>query len=242
MTVLTGILAAIMAVVHLFAGRLRFLDVIPRSRWLSMAGGLAVAYVFIHLLPELSRGQSVISNTIPKVLFREQHIYLTALAGLVIFYGLERAARISKEANKAAGAGEVASPEVFVLHLVSFGIYNMIIGYLLVHREIPGIRSLIFFWVAMTLHFFTTDYELRQDFRHLYHRTGRWILAAVILAGWGAGVAWTLSKVIIAYIFAFLAGGVVLNVLRGELPAERQSSFWAFFVGAVVYAALLLFS
>lgn len=55
MITLTGILAAIMATIHIFAGRLRFLDVIPRSRWLSMAGGAAVAYIFVHLLPELSR-------------------------------------------------------------------------------------------------------------------------------------------------------------------------------------------
>ena len=41
--------AIALALVHLFAGKLRFLHVIPRSRWLSMAGGASVAYVFLHL-------------------------------------------------------------------------------------------------------------------------------------------------------------------------------------------------
>ena len=41
-------------------------------------------------------------------------------------------------------------------------------------------------------------------------------------------------------VFAFLAGGVVLNVLKEELPAERDSNFAAFAVGATVFAGLLL--
>jgi hypothetical protein len=41
-------------------------------------------------------------------------------------------------------------------------------------------------------------------------------------------------------LFAFLAGGVVLNVLKEELPEERESRFWAFALGAASYTALLL--
>ena len=41
-------------------------------------------------------------------------------------------------------------------------------------------------------------------------------------------------------LFAFLAGGIVLNVLKEELPRERKSRFWAFALGTVAYAALLL--
>jgi hypothetical protein len=37
-----------------------------------------------------------------------------------------------------------------------------------------------------------------------------------------------------------MAGGVILNVLKEELPEERQSKFWAFALGAAIYAALLV--
>ena len=43
-----------------------------------------------------------------------------------------------------------------------------------------------------------------------------------------------------AALTAFLGGGVVLNMLKEEVPSERQSRFWAFAGGAVGYAALLL--
>lgn len=39
---------------------------------------------------------------------------------------------------------------------------------------------------------------------------------------------------------AFLAGEVILNVLKEELPNERKSRFGAFALGTAAYAALLL--
>lgn len=168
-------------------------------------------------------------------------VYLVALLGLAIFYGLERAAKRSRRESQIAHQGDVASPQVFRLHMVSFIVYNAIIGYLLVHREVPGLVSLLLFTLAMGLHFFTNDYGLRQDFKGRYHRYGRWLLAAAVVLGWGIGIATTLHPLVVPILFAFLSGGVVLNVLKEELPEERQSSFWAFCTGTAVYAVLLLF-
>ncbi len=40
-------------------------------------------------------------------------------------------------------------------------------------------------------------------------------------------------------LIAFLAGGVVLNALKEELPKGRESCFAAFLSGAAGYTALL---
>lgn len=45
---------------------------------------------------------------------------------------------------------------------------------------------------------------------------------------------------IVAGLTAFLGGGVILNVLKEEVPGEQQARFWAFALGTVLYAALLL--
>jgi zinc transporter ZupT len=68
------------------------------------------------------------------------------------------------------------------------------------------------------------------------------LLAAGVLAGWAIGVATAISEAALALLFAFLAGGIVLNVLKEELPEERESRFWAFALGLSAYAALLLLS
>lgn len=245
-TALPLLAAAVMMAIHLVAGRLRFLDVIPRSRWLSIAGGASVAYVFVRLLPELGAGQEVIQASIVggALAGLENHVYLIALVGLVAFYGLERVVRMSQERRSPAGdiGRTTTGPSVFVLHIASFGTYNILIGYLLLHRIRPGPISLAFYTIAMALHFLVTDYGLRKDHRRDYDRVGRWTLSAALIAGLVAGYLTNLPEVWIAVLTAFLAGGVILNVLKEELPEERESRIVPFFLGAFGYAAILLFA
>lgn len=238
---LSATLAVGLAVVHLLSGKLRFLKDTARSIWLSIGSGVSVAYVFVHILPELSEAQETIRKVVGGGLaFLEHHVYLVALLGVAVFYGLERSAKLSRQRNQQARKGDVTEAGIFWLHICSFAIYNALIGYLLLHREEPGIRSLFFFFFAMALHFVVNDHGLRENHKHAYERIGRWLLAAAIILGWAIGYGTEIHQAAIALLFSFLAGGVVLNVLKEELPEERQSKFWAFALGAAIYAALLV--
>ena len=42
---------ALLVLVHVVTPGLRFLEGTPRSIWLSLAGGVSVAYVFVHFMP-----------------------------------------------------------------------------------------------------------------------------------------------------------------------------------------------
>lgn len=233
--------ASFLAFVHLFASLLRFLDVIPRSRWLSIAGGVAVAYAFAHLLPELQEHGRVLQAAAggdKSAMAAERWVWLMALLGLVIFYGLEGAAR--REARRAHEQQEEGStPAMFWLHIASYGTYNALIGYLLV-REYQGGQAMLIFLVGIGLHFVVNDHGLRQHHKVRYHRYGRWLLSGAILAGWAVGVSTEIHEAITAATTAFLAGGILLNTFKEELPAERESRFWAFALGAGAYAAILL--
>lgn len=236
---LAPVLAFGLAAVHWFSGRLWFLDGVPRSRTLSFAGGVSVAYVFVHLFPEVQEAGSEIAESefgslIP---FAEHHVYLVALVGFVAFYGLER---FAQRAGDDGRDREADSAGVFWLHVGSFGAYNVLVGYLLLHREEAGVVSLLFFFVAMALHFLVNDHGLREHHGSLYHDRGRWILAAAVLVGTGIGLVADVPSGMLAVLFAFLAGGIVLNVIKEELPEERESRFPAFAVGTGGYAALLL--
>ena len=237
MLFLSALCAIALALIHLYSGRLRFLEELPRSRWLSMAGGVSVAYVFVHLLPDLSEHQEAISDT-GAFKFLEHHVYLMALVGLTVFYGLERL--VMQQPPPGSEKDQTTDMGVFWVHMTSFSLYNGLIGYLLVHREETGVRSLFFFFIALGLHFVVNDFALREDHQSTYHRTGRWFLAAAIVAGWLIGIATEISEAAIAVLFAFLAGGIILNVLKEELPEERQSRFWAFALGAGAYTILLV--
>ena len=230
--------ASILALIHLFAGTLRFLDVIPRSRWLSIAGGVAVAYALVHLLPELQQHHEVLRKSTADHGFQwlgEHLLWLLVLAGLVLFYGLEKVAIRSKSDSKS----QESSIQTFWLHIVSYAFYNALLGYLLV-REDRGLRSLALYLMGIGLHFLVNDHALRQHHKKRYHRAGRWVLSAAVLAGWAIGVSTELHEALTASTIAFLAGGILLNTFKEELPEERESRFWAFALGAGGYAVLLL--
>lgn len=93
----------------------------------------------------------------------------------------------------------------------------------------------------MAMHFIVNDFGLRENHKQPYDRTGRWVLGSAVIVGWAIGTNIQIHQAAVAVLFAFLAGGIVLNILKEELPEERESRFWAFALGAAAYTVLLLF-
>ncbi|WP_436346302.1 hypothetical protein [Natronorubrum sp. FCH18a] len=238
-----------LAAVHVGAGEFRFLRGIPRSRWLSLCGGVSVAYVFVHLLPEITEHQSRVveafepTNVVLEAT-HERSLFIAALVGFTLFYGLEQIVRRSHRGrNRRANGGEVtirAVTGVFWIHIGSFAAYNALIGYLLLHREETGVSSLLLYGVAMGLHFVVNDYGLREHHQAAYDRIGRWLLAGAIVGGASLGALVGVPELYLSLLLAFLAGGVILNVIKEELPADRESRFWAFGAGLTAYTGILL--
>lgn len=239
MLIYSGLAAALLALVHLLAERLRF-SALPRSKWLSFAGGISVTYVFIHILPELQEQQHVLREAWGE--FLKYHSYLIALLGLAIFYGLERAAKLSRESKRQLDTASESdlSDSIYEIHIGSFALYNALIGYLLVHREDDSRLALFYFFLAMAFHFVVNDYGLVEHYRNQYRRQGRWIVSLAIIGGFIVGALTEIPESWIAVLFAFVAGSTILNVLKEELPEERKSNFWAFLLGLAAYTGLLL--
>ncbi len=152
-----------------------------------------MAYVFVHLLPELAEGQETVAEALGEgegLAFLESHAYLIALISLAVFYGLEQLATSSRRRKRAVGKEDSTSGGVFWLHISSFAVYNALIGYLFLHRLDTGLENLLLFFVAMALHFMVNDHGLREHHKEVYLRSGRWVLAAVaIVLGWVVGAA-----------------------------------------------------
>ena len=236
-----------LASVHLFGGRMRFLEGVPRSRWLSAAGGVSVAYVFAHLLPELAEGQEAVegrggdaaARPGPFLDFLEHHVWLVALLGLVVFYGVEKRSLSSRSRRRDRSGEDQTDDDAFWLSIGSFTVYNAIIGYLLLSEDLEEITALALYTVALAVHFVINDVGLRDHHKDAYRRIGRWMIAGAVLVGWVAGVTTEIPERAIALVLGFIAGGIVLNVLKEELPGERRAEFWPFVAGTGLYTMLL---
>jgi hypothetical protein len=240
--VFTFLASMVFAGVHLLGHAIALLRT-RRNVWLSTAGGISIAYVFVHILPELAHHQDEFAIHAGPLTFldtSERDVYLAALLGLVTFYGLELWARSSASRRARRDGVRRPSSRTFWLQLVFYATFNVIIGYLLLDREETGVSNLLTYAVAMAMHFVVADQGLREQFYPAYDSSGRWILALAPVVGWAMGVFIDIPPPAVSALFAFLAGAIILNVLKHELPEERHSHFLAFALGAGLYTAVLL--
>lgn len=204
--------------------------------WISIAGGVSVSTVFIDLLPEISEKQARFSAAADHsaALFPEQAIYLYALTGFVLFYGLQYL-------MAASASGEGAPSGLFSsFRLAAFAGYSALIAYLIVHNVWNSGPSLVLYTFAMSFHLLLVSHALAGEQHASYKKRGRWILVLAILVGWSAGVFTSIPDQVEARITGFVCGSVIMNTLVVELPEGRGGRFWPFVLAAAVYALILI--
>lgn len=232
----------VLAVVHLYAGTATALGHQWRSRTLSAASGISVAYVFLDLMPDLAEQQSVIDRVglFPDL---DRHIYILALVGLTVSLWVETASRESRRRRRAIGEPDQTGTATFWLSIISFMVLNAAIGYAVASPGDPAVEPLWMFAVAMGLHFLANDHSLTEHHGARYQGIGRWLLVAGLMTGWLIGVlpGIEIRPETLALVLAYIAGGTIMNILRHELPdTDRSSDVVAFATAAAVYAVLLL--
>jgi hypothetical protein len=230
-----------LAVVHAAAGTTAAL----RRRWqsglLSAAAGISIAYVFVELMPNVARWQQVI-GTGGLIRGLEHQTGMFALAGFAVALGVENAARRARTRQYEEGAAE-ADVGPFHLNIASAALMNAAIGYTMANPGNDAIQPLWLFALAIGLYLAVNDHALAEHHEERYHRHGRWLLVAALIAGWAVGTvpALEISSEALALLIAYLVGGVILNVMRHQLPyTDRTADALAFAVGAIVFGCLTL--
>jgi hypothetical protein len=109
--VCAGILAAVNLVAAPVVGRSRVRHAGREGLWESFAGGVAVSYAIVDLLPSLAGAQAkLVGREGWLSLLAEHHVYVVALLGLIVFYGLEVLTRRSRAKRVGAGKGARRTP------------------------------------------------------------------------------------------------------------------------------------
>lgn len=237
----TFLTVVVLAIVHAYSGSAHALRQNWRSGTLSASGGIVIAYVFLELLPSLTKRQGLVykSGLVPAL---ERHVYIAAFFGLTVAFCVEVASRRSRRRNLAETGVAVTSLAAFRLSIAVFAIYSLAVGYAVATPGDDSVKPLWLFALAMALHYSVNDHALAEHHGARY-RSGRWLLVMALLIGWAIGVIprFDVPPVALALVLSYIAGGTVLNILRHELPdTDRESDVIAFIVAGTVYGALLI--
>lgn len=229
--------ALLFCLVFLVGGRVHPLRPLMTDRraLVSFGAGMAAAYVFVHLIPELAGAREAFASSHSDVLrYEGMAIYFVALVGFLLFYAFEHMRRRSRSDEAPDEAARS-----FRLHLGGFAAYVCLMGYLLVHNLEESDVSTLLFAVAIAFHLLTVDHDLREEHGEAYERVGRFVLAGAALFGWGIGLLAELALPAIAVLVAFVSGAVIMNSAVMELPADKDGRLLPFLAGGVVYGLIL---
>ncbi len=227
----TGFAAVLLAAAFVVLGRL----LTPRSLT-SFGGGMAAAYVFLHVMPELHGARHAFTEAAAMALpYEGKAIYYLALAGFLSFYGI----RHFHTRQLSAREGKPDRLD-FQVQIGGFAAYAWLMGYLLLRGLEAHHIAIGLYAVAMAFHCLAINRELSHEYGNDYRRTGRFILAGMALAGWASAALLDLPASLIPLLLAFLSGAVIMNSLILELPTEKDGRFWPFITGGLLYGLILL--
>ena len=233
---LVGLCVLTIGSCHWLAALISRLGDRAQCRWASVGGGAGLAYVFIHLLPELASGGRTISDAMGMHRFlpdamTESLLFLVTLVGVVIPYALNVISRQHPTSSSWTGSARLAT----------FALINYLYAYSLPSLLTTGIGYGLLFTIAISAHVLLADRTLAKEHPKAFRRRFRWIGAAALVAGsLHAAALHPVSDLTLAIATAFVGGGLLISVFREELPDADRSRLGWFSLGLVGMTTLLL--
>lgn len=134
----TGVAAVVLAAAFLIGERTRILGRLLTPRSLaSFGGGMAAAYVFLHVMPELHGARHAFTEAAAMALpYEGKAIYYLALAGFLSFYGIRH---FHASQLRSATDGKQSRLD-FQVQIGGFAAYAWLMGYLLL-RGLAACRT-----------------------------------------------------------------------------------------------------
>ncbi len=240
--------ATAFALVNLFAYKLHHATENYRAKTLSFFGGIAAAYVFLDLLPNLLQAGEYlkqITGGSQLVAFYEDAIFLLVFVGFLIFFVLEHLAKQSRgriQASTKQQFREVqGTKSLFVIHFAIFAFLNSILSFVLIFEFQAGFVGGLLYTFAVSLHLFIANDSMVEHYKRLQLKGGRYVAAVIPFIGWAISLLYP-ERLSEAYVLLALISGVILyDSVKNEVPsALKKQSLALFLAGAGIYTLLLL--
>jgi len=201
---------------------------IGQRKLLSLSGGVAIAYVFVYILPTLHEEQDKLGGS----LALDTELYFLGLIGLLIYFAVYAFAETKTAARLKANT-------IYFVQISFFMVYSFIVTYIVFSSDVQRVES-VFYGLAVSLHFIGLSYHLGKESERLHKNAGRYMLAGATLIGACAGIFGPSSGLFVDSIIAFSSGAMIFNVISKEIPFEKNAHLPTFLISSLVYSIMLL--
>lgn len=196
----------------------------------SFGGGLALAYVFLQLLPEVEAGHEWMGD----------EIHFITLGSFLGFFALEVRLKKRHAAAVLAGNQERETAVSFWLHVAITWIYTWLVVFTFPGEVAETLGLALAGSLAIGVHMVYKNYTLHTHHEGTFIEQGRWVLALAPIAGWMTRSAFTPSEAMFDVSIAILSGFLMQSVFLDELPRHDHTRLGWMVAGVLVLSALIL--
>ncbi|MCP5019360.1 MAG: hypothetical protein GY938_29365 [Ketobacter sp.] len=199
--------------------------------WSAAAGGFAVGYVFLLLLPKLTVLANKGVNVLPdRPMLAISLLYLSTLAGFLCYWMIDLfSADESRDQTRWRK-----------LQITSFFFYGVLTGDMIVAD--PAFVDLAYYLAIAALLFHLAG--MNHLFHHwhpaFFQSRMRWIIILGTLIGALGGWLDALDAKIMGGMNAFMGGAILINVVYYEMPRQANKKMLPFVLGAVAFAVMAI--
>ena len=186
----------------------------------AFAGGVAVAYVFLHLLPEVDTAHAGVGSA----------IHVLMLVGFGGFYLAETWARSREEDNPAPAHG---------VHVGLAAVYEALLVYTAGEHLPHTVFGFIAWAGAIALHLSFADHGRQERFGALFTSRGRLVLVVAAIIGGLCAALTELPEAPLDVLTVLLVGFGIFTVFHEELGELELRRALPFSGGALVYSGLI---
>jgi hypothetical protein len=216
------VFGVVMAVVHYFSESLAQGFKQERADLMSFSAGVSISYLFLHLLPDFSRG----------VTEYNEYIFLSILAGFVSIHLTEK--YIYKHATKDKRRRELALED----SIVSF-MYHLMVGIIItVSLAESTLYETVLFFAPILL--YTGVSTLPVDAPK--SKLARAALSVSTLIGIIIGMVFMtgISQTMYLALLGVVIGILTYTTIRHGIPSGTQGTPIFFFLGVLMYSAIIM--
>jgi zinc transporter ZupT len=224
-----GILAiacgGIVAIVHYFSQRMDPPHGRTRYRVISLAAGVSIAYLFLHLLPE----------TYEAATHLRQWVFIFLLAGFSVFHLVEKL--IYQHADRQRLAWELKE-----VHSISFFVYHFIVGIAVEDKfKVSAVEGVLFV-IPITLHAFLSTASLSSIDGEVSEKPlARLLLSVSTLLGVIFAMLVPMPAVIDNILVSLIAGVLLYIIVREFIPEKEKGEPAFFAIGLAAFFVVVLF-